>query len=72
MHYNSDLTKNDSKLWNNFYRQLQFQFITVLQMYLSPLMTDQSLRCPCEETLGSEIPTEHTAKTLIRPGGCPG
>ena len=30
-----------------------------------------SLRCPHEGTLGS-VPIEHTAKTLIRLGGCPG
>ena len=32
----------------------------------------QSLRCPHEETLGTSLPTERTAKTLIRLGGCPG
>ena len=31
-----------------------------------------SLRCPHEETLGPQLPTEHTAKTLIRLGRCPG
>ena len=31
-----------------------------------------SLRCPHEETLGPQLPTECTAKTLIRLGGCPG
>ena len=30
-----------------------------------------SLRCPHEETLGAQLPTERTAKTLIRLGGCP-
>ena len=34
--------------------------------------SDQSLRCPHEETLGPQVPTERTAKTLIRLGGCPG
>ena len=34
--------------------------------------SDQSLRCPHEETLGPWLPTECTAKTLIRLGGCPG
>ena len=32
----------------------------------------QSLCCPHEETLGSELPIEHTVKTLIRRDGCPG
>ena len=32
----------------------------------------QSLHCPHEETLGSQLTSEHTAKTLIRLGGCPG
>ena len=31
-----------------------------------------SLRCPHEERLGSYLPIERTAKTLIRLGGCPG
>ena len=34
--------------------------------------SDQDLCCPHEETLGPELPTECTAKTLIRLGGCPG
>ena len=29
--------------------------------------SDQSLRCPPEETLGPYLPIELTAKTLIRP-----
>ena len=31
--------------------------------------SDQSLRCPHEESLGAQLPTERTAKTLIRLGG---
>ena len=31
-----------------------------------------SLRCPHEETLGPQLPIEHTVKTLIRLGRCPG
>ena len=34
--------------------------------------SDQSLRCPHEETLGPKLPIERTAKTLIRLGRCPG
>ena len=34
--------------------------------------SDQSLRCPPEETLCPTLPTERTTKTLIRLGGCPG
>ena len=34
--------------------------------------SDQSLRCPHEETLIPKLPNERTAKTLIRLGGCPG
>ena len=34
--------------------------------------SDQSLRCPPETKLGPKLPTERTAKTLIRLGGCPG
>ena len=31
-----------------------------------------SLRCLHDETLDPQLPTEGTAKTLIRLGGCPG
>ena len=34
--------------------------------------SDQSLRCPHEESLGPKQPNKRTAKTLIRLGGCPG
>ena len=34
--------------------------------------SDQSLLCPHEVTLGLSSPTERTAKTLIRLGGCQG
>ena len=34
--------------------------------------SDQSFRCPHEESLGPYLPIERTAKTLIRLGGCPG
>ena len=34
--------------------------------------SDQSLRCPHEETLGPQLPFERTAKALIRLGECPG
>ena len=32
--------------------------------------SDQSLRCPHEQTLGPQLPIERTTKTLIRLGGC--
>ena len=34
--------------------------------------SDQSLRCPHEESLFPQLPIEHTANALIRLGGCPG
>ena len=34
--------------------------------------SDQSLRCTHEESLGPKLGIQHTAKTLIRLGGCPG
>ena len=34
--------------------------------------SDRSLCCPHEESLGPKLPIEHTVKTLIRLGGCPG
>ena len=34
--------------------------------------SDQSLRCPHEESMGPSLPIERTAKTLIRLGECPG
>ena len=36
------------------------------------VQSDQSLHCSHEEVLGTWLPSEHTAKTLIRLGGCPG
>ena len=33
--------------------------------------SDQSLRCPLEESYESKLSIERTAKTLIRLGGCP-
>ena len=43
-----------------------------IQISLSIRQSDQSLRCPNEETVGSQQPIERTTKTLIRLGGCPG
>ena len=34
--------------------------------------SDQSLRCPHEESLGPKLSIEHKAKTQIRLGECPG
>ena len=34
--------------------------------------SDQSFRCPHEESLGPYLPIERTSKTMIRLGGCPG
>ena len=34
--------------------------------------SDQSLRCPHEESLDPYLPIQRTAKALIRLGGCPG
>ena len=36
------------------------------------VQSDQSLCCPPEETLVAKLPTEHTAKALIRLDRCPG
>ena len=36
------------------------------------IQSDQRLRCPPGEGLDPSLPTERTAKTLIRLGGCPG
>ena len=38
----------------------------------SSAQSDHSLRCPHEETIGTELPIERTVKTLIRLGRCPG
>ena len=43
-----------------------------LRSALASAQSDQSLRCPHEESLGPQLPTERTGKTLIRLGGCPG
>ena len=42
-----------------------------IQISWASAQSDQSLRCPHEESLGPLLPTERTAKTLIRLGGCP-
>ena len=34
--------------------------------------SDESIRCPHEESLGPYLPIERIAKALIRLGGCPG
>ena len=39
------------------------------QRRLSSAQSDQSPRCPHEETLGPQLPIERTSKTLIRLGG---
>ena len=38
----------------------------------SSAQSDQSLRCPHEESLDLKLPIGRTAKTLFRLGGCPG
>ena len=43
-----------------------------LRSALASAQSDQSRPCPHEETLGSQLPMERTAKTLIRLGDCPG
>ena len=42
-----------------------------LRLAWASAQSDQSLHCPREESLGPKLPIEHTAKTLIRLGGCP-
>ena len=34
--------------------------------------SDQSFRCPQEESLGPYLPSERTSKTMTWLGGCPG
>ena len=43
-----------------------------LRSALASAQSDQSFRCLHAESLGPLLPIEHTAKTLIRLGGCPG
>ena len=40
--------------------------------YKTMTLQQDFIGCPHEESLGSELPIERTAKTLIRLGGCPG
>ena len=42
------------------------------QISWASAQSDQSLRCPHEESLGPQLPIERPTKTLIRLGGCPG
>ena len=44
----------------------------ILRSTWASAQSDQSFRCPREESLGPWLPFERTAKTLIRLGWCPG
>ena len=44
----------------------------ILRSAWASAQSDQSLRCPHYESLVPELPTERSAKTLIRLDGCPG
>ena len=64
--------------FNQFFSDISFKvmnneiyFRNDVQLYRSHQMTDQSLLCPHEESLGPKLANECTAKTLIRLGGCP-
>ena len=56
--------------WQNQQNDLCAQ--QTLRSALACAQSDQSLRCPHEETLGPYLPNECTAKNLIRLGGCQG
>ena len=53
-------------------RPLTFCLKIVSFSKIRTLQSDQSLPCPHEGSLGPQLPTERTAKTLIRLGGCTG
>ena len=47
----------------------QTKWLCVQRRFSSSAQSDQSLRCPHKDILGPQLPTERTAKTLIRLGG---
>ena len=61
IHLSRDMTK--PTMWVCSQRRLRSAWASA--------QSDQSLRCPRDETLGPYLPIESTAKTLIRLGGCP-
>ena len=61
---------NWAAAWQNQQNDLCIQ--RRLRSAWATTQSDQSLHCPHEESLGPYLPTEHTAKTLIKLGGCPG
>ena len=66
--------KENLKIWAASWQNQQSGMCAQrrLRSACASAQSDQSLRCPHEETLGPQLPIEHTAKTLIRLGGCPG
>ena len=66
--------------WNYLPKKLKYSCnvvankgpVTHFWWHEASAQSDQSLRCPHEKSLGPRLPTESTAKTLIRLGGCPG
>ena len=62
--------ENWSTAWQNQQNDLCAQ--RRLRSAWASAQSDQSQRCPPEAKLGPNLPTERTAKTLIRLGGCPG
>ena len=62
------MNKNVCHTWATSRENQQDDLCT--QQKLRSAWADQSLPCPHEEALGPSLPIEHTAKTLIRFGGC--
>ena len=62
--------ENRAKAWQNQQNDLCAQ--RRLRSVWASAQSDQSQSCPPEAKLGPKLPTERTAKTLIRLGGCPG
>ena len=62
LHVNHDMTKPTN--WECAQRRLRSAWAFA--------QSDQSLRCPHEESFGPSLPIKRTAKTLIRLGECPG
>ena len=67
----SDLTVNFI-IWAATWQNQQNECAPSEDSAWASAQSDQSLRCLHEESLGPWLPTERTAKTLIRLGGYPG
>ena len=68
------MTSRDVKIWAPSWQNQQSGMCAqrTLRSAWASDQSDQNLRCLHEESFDPLLPTERTAKTLIKLGGCPG